>query len=261
MIATLARRATERGLDVVICTADKDARQLLDEHTRILNLRKGEFLDVDGLKADWGVRPEQVVDTLALTGDAVDNVPGVPGIGLKTAVALLQEFGTIDNLMANLDKVSGAKRKQNLRDHARPSSGPAAHHPRRGPAPRARLGRPEVRRLRRPGVEGYLPRVRLPPLPQRDRGYPPGRRPSGTPTTARSTPPKSWADFAADLAPQPRFSLDTETTAWIPSAPTGGLLLLVGGRRPGILPPRARPPVRPQDCDPQGTGWTPSAPP
>ncbi len=117
VIATLARRAVERGLDVVICTADKDARQLLDEHTRILNLRKGEFLDVEGLKADWGVRPDQVVDTLALTGDAVDNVPGVPGIGLKTAVALLQEFGTIDNLMANIDRVSGAKRKENLRAH------------------------------------------------------------------------------------------------------------------------------------------------
>ncbi len=117
IIATLARRGVERGLDVVICTADKDARQLLDEHTRILNLRKGEFLDVEGLKADWGVRPDQVIDTLALTGDAVDNVPGVPGIGLKTAVALLQEFETIEGIMANLDKVSGAKRKQNLKEH------------------------------------------------------------------------------------------------------------------------------------------------
>ena len=118
VIATLARRAVEKGLDVVICTADKDARQLLNEHIRILNLRKGEFLDVEGLKADWGVRPDQVVDTLALTGDAVDNVPGVPGIGLKTAVGLLQEFETIEGIMANLDKVSGAKRKQNLKDHA-----------------------------------------------------------------------------------------------------------------------------------------------
>jgi len=114
IIATIARRAAERGLDVVICTSDKDARQLIDEHTRVLNLRKGEMLDVAGLKADWGVRPDQVVDTLTLTGDAVDNVPGVPGIGLKTAVALLQEFETLDNLMANIDKVSGAKRKENL---------------------------------------------------------------------------------------------------------------------------------------------------
>ncbi len=117
VIATLARKAAARGLDVVICTSDKDARQLIDEHTRILNLRKGDFLDVEGLKADWGVTPQQVVDTLTLTGDSVDNVPGVPGIGLKTAVALLQEFGTLDNLMENIDKVSGAKRKENLRAH------------------------------------------------------------------------------------------------------------------------------------------------
>ena len=114
VIATIARRATERNLDVVICTSDKDARQLLDDHTQILNLRKGEFLDVAGLQTDWGVTPEQVVDVLCLTGDTVDNVPGVPGIGLKTAVALLQEFGTLDNLMASISKVSGAKRKENL---------------------------------------------------------------------------------------------------------------------------------------------------
>ena len=71
------------------------------------------------MKEDWGVRPDQVVDTLALTGDTVDNVPGVPGIGLKTAVALLQEFGTIEDIMKNLDKVSGAKRKQNLLEHVK----------------------------------------------------------------------------------------------------------------------------------------------
>jgi DNA polymerase-1 len=118
VIATLTRHAVDRGIDVVICTTDKDARQLLNEHVRILNLRKNEFLDVEGLKLDWGVRPDQVIDTLALTGDAVDNVPGVPGIGLKTAVGLLQQFETIEGIMANLDKVSGAKRKQNLLEHA-----------------------------------------------------------------------------------------------------------------------------------------------
>jgi DNA polymerase-1 len=114
IIATLAKRGNERGLDVVICTADKDARQLLNEQTRILNLRTGKFLDVEGLKADWGIAPDQVIDLLSLTGDAVDNVPGVPGIGQKTATTLLQEFGTVDNLLANINKVSGAKRKENL---------------------------------------------------------------------------------------------------------------------------------------------------
>ena len=114
VIATIARRASERGLDVTICTADKDARQLLNDQVRILNLRKQEVLDVAALKADWGVRPDQVVDLLALTGDTSDNVPGVPGIGLKTGAKLIEEFDTLDNLLANVSRVSGTKRKENL---------------------------------------------------------------------------------------------------------------------------------------------------
>ncbi|MDX2038485.1 MAG: DNA polymerase I [Isosphaeraceae bacterium] len=118
VIATLARKAEAEGIDVVICTADKDARQLLSDRVRILNLRKNEFLDVDGLQRDWGIRPDQVVDLLALTGDSVDNVPGVPGIGIKTAATLLQAHETLDGILENLDKVTGAKRKQSLADHA-----------------------------------------------------------------------------------------------------------------------------------------------
>lgn len=118
VIATLARRGAERGLDVFIATSDKDARQLLSDRIHIYNLRKKEVLDVEGLKKDWGVKPEQVVDLLALTGDAVDNVPGIPGIGLKTATSLLQEFGDLESLLAGASKVSGKKRQENLRDHA-----------------------------------------------------------------------------------------------------------------------------------------------
>jgi DNA polymerase-1 len=118
VIATLARRAVREGMDVVICTSDKDARQLLDEHTRILNLTQNKFLDVEGLKTDWGIRPDQVVDYLALTGDSVDNVPGVPGIGPKTASELIVKFDTLETLLQSVEKVSGAKRQQNLREFA-----------------------------------------------------------------------------------------------------------------------------------------------
>lgn len=114
VIASLARRGEERGLDVVICTADKDARQLLNEHVHVFNIRKQEVLDVAALQADWGIRPDQVVDLLSLTGDAVDNVPGVPGIGLKTGAKLIEEFDTLDGVLANVSKISGAKRKENL---------------------------------------------------------------------------------------------------------------------------------------------------
>lgn len=118
LIATLARRGAERGLDVFICTADKDARQLIDDRIRIYNVRKDQVIDEAALLADWGVRPNQVVDLLALTGDTVDNVPGVPGIGIKTAAKLLQEFGDLETLLASAGKVKGAKTQQNLRDHA-----------------------------------------------------------------------------------------------------------------------------------------------
>ena len=118
VIATLARLGVDRGMDVYICTSDKDARQLLGDHVFILNLRKQSVLDAAGLKADWDITPDQVVDLLSLTGDAVDNVPGVPGIGAKTAAQLLNQFGSLDALLDNIAKVSGAKRKENLYTHA-----------------------------------------------------------------------------------------------------------------------------------------------
>ena len=114
VIATLARRGEERGLDVFIVTADKDARQLISDHVRILNLRKNKVMDAAGLEEDWGIRPDQVVDFLALTGDSVDNVPGVPGIGEGFAATFLKEFGTLDNLLANVGQVKGPKKQQSL---------------------------------------------------------------------------------------------------------------------------------------------------
>lgn len=119
VIATLARAGEKRGLDVRIATADKDARQLLSDRVRIVNFRKNfEELGVPELERDWGIKPSQVVDLLALTGDSVDNVPGVPGIGLKTASKLLQDFGDLDSLLAHPEKVAGAKKQEALRDHA-----------------------------------------------------------------------------------------------------------------------------------------------
>lgn len=117
-IATLTHRAVEQGLDVLICTSDKDARQLIGPHVKLFNLRKQEALDESALLAEWGVRPDQIVDLLSLTGDTADNIPGVPGIGVKTAAQLLQQFDTLDNLLANLDKVKGDKKRESLRTHA-----------------------------------------------------------------------------------------------------------------------------------------------
>ncbi len=117
VIATLARMGVEQGFDVIICTSDKDARQLIGPQVRLFNIRKQEAMDEAALLADWGIRPDQIVDLLALTGDTADNIPGVPGIGVKTAAQLLQQFDTLDNLLANLDKVKGDKKRESLKAH------------------------------------------------------------------------------------------------------------------------------------------------
>ena len=114
VIATIADAADKRGLDVYICSSDKDCRQLLSDHVKIFNLRKREAFDAAALQADWGVKPEQVVDFQTLVGDSVDNVPGAQGIGPKTACQLLQMYGTLDNLMAHLDEIKG-KKQESLR--------------------------------------------------------------------------------------------------------------------------------------------------
>ena len=117
VIATLTRQAVERGSHVRIVTSDKDARQLLGPQVSIYNLRKNTYLDEAGLLLDWGIRPDQVVDFQSLVGDAVDNVPGVPLVGPKKAAAMLQTYQTLENVLANADKIAGEKLRQNLKTY------------------------------------------------------------------------------------------------------------------------------------------------
>ena len=118
VIATVARVASERELEVAIVTSDKDARQLISPRVRIYNMRKRTFMGADELLADWGVAPHQAIDFQALVGDSVDNIPGVPLIGPKKAAALLQQFGTLEGVLANADQAPGAKLKENLKTFA-----------------------------------------------------------------------------------------------------------------------------------------------
>jgi DNA polymerase-1 len=115
ILATIARTGEERGLDVFLCTSDKDCRQLITDRVRMYNLRKHQEFTRESLKEDWGITPEQVVDLQTLVGDSVDNVPGVPGVGVKTAAKLLQEYGTLDNLLAHLDDITKPKLRENLK--------------------------------------------------------------------------------------------------------------------------------------------------
>jgi DNA polymerase I len=115
VLATVAREASQRGMEVFICTSDKDCRQMIDGRVQLFSMKKREAFGRDELMKDWGITPEQVVDFQSLVGDSVDNVPGVPGIGEKTAAQLLQQFGTLENVLASIDKISGKKRQENLR--------------------------------------------------------------------------------------------------------------------------------------------------
>ena len=105
VIGTFARQATEKGLDVVISTGDKDMAQLVNQHVTLVNTMTETVLDIEGVKEKFGLPPELIIDFMALMGDKVDNIPGVPGVGEKTALSLLQNLGSLKAIYANLEAV------------------------------------------------------------------------------------------------------------------------------------------------------------
>ena len=115
ILATVSKQVDAAGGECLIVTSDKDCRQLITDRVRLYNLRKNQEMTATELMADWGIRPDQVVDYQALVGDPVDNVPGIPLIGPKIACQLLTQFDTLDAILDNADSVAGAKRKENLK--------------------------------------------------------------------------------------------------------------------------------------------------
>lgn len=115
VIATMARCAEKDGLDTVIVSGDKDALQLVGEHITVLNEGKNTLFDREAVKAKYGLYPEQLVDMFALMGDTSDNVPGVRGIGEKTAVKLIQKYGNVENLLSKIETVEGRAKDLILR--------------------------------------------------------------------------------------------------------------------------------------------------
>src|SRR6476469_1199746 len=115
VIGTLARQAKQAGIETLISTSDKDLAQLVEPGITLMNTMTNERLDHDAVVAKFGVRPDQVVDLLALTGDAIDNWPGVAKGGPKTAAKWIVQFGTLDNVIAHAAEIPGVV-GQNLRD-------------------------------------------------------------------------------------------------------------------------------------------------
>jgi DNA polymerase I len=122
VIASLVKRAREQDIPVMVVSGDRDVYQLVEDGVRVMTTSRGvtdtKIYDRDGVIERYGVPPELVTDLIGLKGDTSDNIPGVPGIGDKTAAQLLQEYGDLEGVLANIDKISGAKRKENLTNHA-----------------------------------------------------------------------------------------------------------------------------------------------
>jgi DNA polymerase-1 len=114
VLGSLAQNAERQGFKVIISTGDKDMAQLVTEHISLENTMTNTKMDVQGVVEKFGVQPEQIIDYLALMGDTVDNIPGVPKVGPKTAAKWLQEYGSLDNIIANAEQVKG-KIGENLR--------------------------------------------------------------------------------------------------------------------------------------------------
>jgi DNA polymerase-1 len=114
IIATIARAEERKGMDVCIVSGDKDLMQLVTDRTTVIDTMRDKRFDPAGVAEHLGVQPERVVDFLGLVGDTSDNVPGVPGIGKKTAIKLIGQFGSIEDLLKNIDKVDSRKVRDNL---------------------------------------------------------------------------------------------------------------------------------------------------
>jgi DNA polymerase-1 len=124
VIATIAERARDAGVPVMVVTGDRDAFQIIDPESRVKVMATGrgitdtKIYDHQAVIDRYGIAPELVPDFYGLKGDTSDNIPGVPGIGDKTASELLQRFGSLEEVLAHIDDISGAKRKENLTAHA-----------------------------------------------------------------------------------------------------------------------------------------------
>ncbi len=115
IIATLSKKAEREGYEVIIVTPDKDMNQLINENIKIYNPIKDESVDTEKIKGNYGILPNQFLDYLTLIGDSIDNIPGIKGVGPKTAALLLNEFGSLENILKNVDKLKG-KLKESFKE-------------------------------------------------------------------------------------------------------------------------------------------------
>jgi DNA polymerase-1 len=117
LIATYSEQILRAGAKVTIVSSDKDLMQLYKKDIRIYDPMKNKYINQDDIDKKFGVKPNRIIDVQALAGDASDNVPGVPGIGIKTAAELINQYSDIENLLKNIEKIKQNKRRETLRDN------------------------------------------------------------------------------------------------------------------------------------------------
>ena len=239
VIGTLARQATEQGVETWLLTSDKDAEQLLGPLVCMYDASKDKRTTVESLAEQKGVTPEQIPDVMALSGDSVDNVPGVPKVGPKTALRLIQEYGDLESVLAAAEGMKQSKVRENLIAHADAArlslrlvtidvDVPVALD-----LEACRVGEPDAPRLRglfeRLGFRRYLDEMGAAPAEDsEDKDY------------RLVDTPNAFAKFLAELRKQKRISLDTETTSTRPTeARLVGLSVSWGARTGYYLPLRA----------------------
>lgn len=118
VIATYTRQVVQAGADVTIVSSDKDFMQLVNDHVSIYDSMNNRHIGIPEVIKKWGVMPHKMVDLQAITGDAIDNVPGIPGIGPKTAALLIEQFGCLDVLLERAEEIPQKKRRESIMNHA-----------------------------------------------------------------------------------------------------------------------------------------------
>jgi len=118
IIGTISKKVSMENIECTIITTDKDMDQLVDKYIKIFNPRKKQIRNVDRIRNEMGIEPKSFIDVLALSGDSSDNIPGIPGIGPKTALLLIKEWKTLENVLSNIDKIKGEKKRENLLKYA-----------------------------------------------------------------------------------------------------------------------------------------------
>lgn len=214
IIATVATQARKAGLGVVIVSGDKDLMQLVDEETIMWDPQKDKIYDPAAVEKKFGVKPEQVLDFLALMGDTTDNIPGVPGVGQKTAAKLISQLGSLDNILENADEVTQKRIRENLKKHkdAALLSRDLARLDSEVPLDRRLedlvIGEPDPDRLRALFKELEFSRL-LDELPHEESAV----SYSGYVTVRSESMLKDWAEAMRTAG---RFAIDTETTSQHP---------------------------------------------